>query len=370
MFFKNFQFSNLNVEEVFSLKHIMLLSFDNKKLRCINTSAHNLKLVNLLQSDHSFQSFLCNFHKDAHAEKKIRKLCMNIDNHYYEFIGFINKKWWHFFKKHNEIIILVHNITEYVKEYHYYNKNYETQLKINKTKSSFLSRLSHEFRTPLNAVIGYSDAIKHKLHGDISTPYLEYIHHIHDAGIYLLDIVNDIMDISYAENNHVSLKPSQFVILENIENIINFMQSLTVKHKIKINLHYNIERNFEIYNDLNLFKRIFINIIGNATKYCPPYTNIDISIYCEQENIKILVRDYGEGYPNLVIKNFGLPFNVDHNFLTNNQKSTGLGLAIIYTAIQAMHGKVNISNHQEGGALMHIELPLRYENNHIKAKII
>jgi two-component system sensor histidine kinase KdpD len=161
------------------------------------------------------------------------------------------------------------------------------------------------------------------------------------------------MDVSYSEHHGIHLNLTYFSPILAIDNILKFIHSLLTKQKIIINLSHDLSDDFLIYNDINVFKRIFINIIGNATKYCPHYTKVNIQISLSSDsNLLISVKDNGHGFPQTVIDNFGVPFNVGDNFLTDTNNSIGLGLSIIKTSIQAMGGTVSIYNHAEGGAAM------------------
>jgi len=356
-----------STEQLLSSASIQFVTLNIKTLLNDKVSDKQHEFVQAVNNDVIIGQAIYNIIDSLEKSNQPIDSCFYIHRKYYHISCCLAvKKQW-FFKQHPVVKIMIRDISEYVKTHRYLNRAYETQLKINKTKMAFLSRMSHEFRTPLNAVIGYSDAIKHKLYGEISKPYLEYIDNIHDAGSYLLDIVNDIMDVSYADNYDMHIKPSDFLVIPTIENLIKFMHSLLTKQKIIVNLSHNIDDEFMIFNDFNLFKRIFINIIGNATKYCPPYASLDININYNNTNrqLDIDIHDNGAGFPKSVIDNFGIPFNVDHNFLIDNQKSTGLGLSIINTAIQAMQGNVHIGNHVEGGAIININIPSYYQAERI-----
>ncbi len=324
---------------------IALFYLDIEKLKILNCNVpHDFK--NALMYDTDFQNCLYDIKNSFDMPHKIIQMSVHFDKEYYK-ISLYNHK-----KNNHVVMCLIKNITEQVKTHHTIYNAYQEQLRMNTMKTAFLSRMSHEFRTPLNAVIGFSDAIKHKLYGAVAEPYLEYIDNIHAAGNHLLDIVNDIMDVSYAENNVLHLNLSDFSPIVAIENILSFIHSLLAKQKIIVNVSHNLPDNYTIHNDFNVFKRVLINILGNAAKYCPYYTQLDIKIVLLSDDLLSLsVKDYGKGFPQNVIDNFGTPFNVGDNFLTDTNKSIGLGLSIVKSSIHAMNGTVSINNHSDSGVI-------------------
>lgn len=344
-----------SVEMLLADSDMTLLYIDMEKLEILNChTEHDFK--NALMYDDDFKNCLYDIKNSFDMLCKIIKMSVNFNKEYYK-VAFYNHK-----KNNNVVICLIKNITEQVKTHHSIYNAYQEQVRMNTMKTAFLSRMSHEFRTPLNAVIGFSDAIKHKLYGAIPEPYLEYIDNIHAAGNHLLDIVNDIMDVSYAENNILNLTLTDFSPISAIENILGFIHSLLTKQKIIVNLLHNLPDDYKIHNDFSVFKRILINILGNATKYCPYYTRLDIIVSLVSDDIlSLCIKDYGRGFPQSVIDNFGTPFNVGNNFLTDTNKSIGLGLSIVKSSVYAMNGTVSINNHSDNngisGAVIDIVIP-------------
>ncbi len=342
---------------------VSLFLIDIKKISIIFSSEnHNFK--DALLNDTHLKNSLKNIIQSLVKSQQIIQICMNINKKYYNISFYYEHKKKYFIFKRKYVYCLVNDITSKVQTHYSIQNAYEEQLRINKMKTAFLSRMSHEFRTPLNAVIGFSDAMKHKLYGNISDEYIEYVNNIHEAGSHLLDIVNDIMDISYFEHRNIVLNLTYFSPILAINNILKFIHSLLAQQKIIINLSHDLPDDFMINNDFNVFKRIFINIIGNATKYCPEYTQLDVKISLVGQYLSIYIRDYGDGFPDSVIKNFGIPFNVGDNFLTNTNSSIGLGLSIVKTAIQAMRGAITIYNHIEKGAVISFTIPIDVSNNY------
>jgi K+-sensing histidine kinase KdpD len=341
-----------NIKILLSNSDVTLFYLDIEKLEVINCNTqHDFK--NAIMYDDDFKKCLYDIKNSFDASQKIIQMSVKFNKEYYK-VSFYNhkKKSW-FQKKNNHIVMcLIKNITEQVKTHHTIYHAYQEQLRMNKMKTAFLSRMSHEFRTPLNAVIGFSDAIKHKLYGAVAEPYLEYIDNIHTAGNHLLDIVNDIMDVSYAEHNVLHLNLTDFSPIMAIENILNFIHSLLTRQKIIVKLSHDLPDNYKIHNDFNFFKRILINILGNATKYCPYCTQLDIKIsLLSDSELSLFIKDYGHGFPQSVIDNFGTPFNVGDNFLTDTNKSIGLGLSIVKSSIHAMNGTISINNHLDNGVV-------------------
>lgn len=352
----NLLYSNKNIPDdvntLLQASHIKLFYIELRNLKAIGSDVKHFN--DSLSKDIKLKECMKEIIKSLSNINNIINICININGKYYELSFHHEKKYiLNIFRK-KYVMCLMKDITHQVRNHHKMYQAYNEQLQINKMKTAFLSRMSHEFRTPLNAVIGFSDAMKHELYGNIPKHYLEYIDNIHLAGSHLLDIVNDIMDVSYHESHKINFNISDFSPITTLENILKFIHSLLARQKIIVNLSHELPNNFMLRNDLNIFKRIMINIIGNTAKYCPQYTNLDIRFSILDSNFFIHIRDYGKGFPQHVIDNFGTPFNVGNNFLIDTNKSIGLGLSIIKSSITAMNGITKIYNHQDGGAVIDI----------------
>jgi K+-sensing histidine kinase KdpD len=359
---KNYFSFHHHIQKLLNQSGIILLMLNPKDLSIINKSNAYI-FDNAMMNDDKFKESVENMITSISQSNNIIHSCVNIDKKYYHLsINCVYKKIF-FSSKKKYIICLANDITMQVKTHHITYNAYSEQLRINKMKMAFLSRMSHEFRTPLNAVIGFSDAIKHKLYGTIATPYIEYIDNINAAGNHLLDIVNDIMDVSYHETHDIHLNVTHFSPITAVHNILQFIHCLLAKQKISVNLLHDLPNDFMIRNDFNIFKRILINIIGNATKYCPEQTILDITISHSPKDLFIYIRDYGHGFCETVIDNFGVPFNVGNNFLTDTNHSIGLGLSIVKNSVQAMNGIVDIYNHPTGGAVISLQIPIDVTKN-------
>lgn len=360
-FFEQYLSVYQDIKALLTDSGVVLFLLNTKDFSLLSGDSHDL--TDMIRNDEKFQEMLKLMVSSLCEKTKTIQSCININKKYYNLsISYVKKRT--FLNHYNKYIICIGNdITDQVNTHHITLNAYHEQLRMNKMKTAFLSRMSHEFRTPLNAVIGFSDAIKHKLHGDIPDAYLEYIDNIHLAGNHLLDIVNDIMDVSLQEHTECLLHISAFSPIKAIETILQFTNCLLVKQKIIVNLHHELSDDFLIRNDLNVFKRIFINIIGNVCKYCPENTEVTIKISCINSVLYIYVDDNGFGFPRNVIDNFGVPFNIGDNFLTNTQNAIGLGLSIIKNSIQAMNGTVRIYNHHNGGAVIYIQIPCDVTHN-------
>ena len=232
----------------------------------------------------------------------------------------------------------------------------------NKAKTDFLSTMSHDIRTPMNAIIGLTAITERKLND--SKLVEENLRKITQASNHLLTLINDILDISKVESGKLSFNPQTFSIVETAENLVNLSQPMVKEKNIDFNFrigNMNIEY---IYADQLRINQIYINILSNAIKYTQPggYVNVDMR---EEESDKAncvrlvyIVDDSGIGMSPEYMATMYQPFSRQTDSRVNSIQGTGLGLAITKQMVDLMEGSIDCQSEQGRGTTFTIKLDL------------
>lgn len=230
----------------------------------------------------------------------------------------------------------------------------------NTMKSTFLATMSHEFRTPLNAIIGFSEIINEESFGSLNHPkYKEYIKDIHKSGRHLLDIINDVLDISEIEAN------KRVIIRENV-NIKEAAYQCTrtlkvIAAKRDIELEVLISENLPaLFADLRSIKQILINLLSNAIKFSHNCSKVVLIVERENRNhIKILVKDTGLGIAKKALNDITKPFFRGEEEVMISVPGTGLGLSIVNSLVEVHGGTLTIDSIEHMGTTVSVLLPIQ-----------
>ena len=232
----------------------------------------------------------------------------------------------------------------------------------NQAKTDFLSTMSHDIRTPMNAIIGLT-AIASK---NVEDPALvrENLHKINLAGNHLLTLINDILDISKVESGKLNMSPVTFSIVECAENLINISQPM-VKEK-NIDLNFRID-NFDheyLYADQLRLNQVFINLLSNAIKYTEPGGQVCVDMHEEpgetDKTVKLTysVADTGIGMTPEFMARMYQPFSRQTDSRVNTIQGTGLGLAITKQMIDLMNGTIECRSEEGKGTTFTVTLDI------------
>ena len=216
----------------------------------------------------------------------------------------------------------------------------------NKAKSQFLANMSHELRTPLNAVIGLTEMLKEDAEDDGNDDYLEPLERIHGASKHLLNLINDVLDLSKIEAGKVELYNESFSLPALLEEVADTSRTLVEQKSNKLLL--NIEPSITFVNaDVTRTKQIILNLISNAAKFCE---NGEISIGVKPKNssktklIQIDVNDSGIGMTQEQIDKLFQAFTQADASTTRKYGGTGLGLTIVQNLARLMGGDVSVKS--------------------------
>ena len=227
-----------------------------------------------------------------------------------------------------------------------------------KAKSEFLSTMSHELRTPLNAVIGFSEVIGDELFGPVGHPkYLEYAHDIHSSGIHLLDMINDILDISRIEAGRMELANEPVTFPEVVEQAIHMIEEK--RRQADITIDADLPANLPgFHGDKRAMVQVLLNLLSNAVKFTPAGGTITIRAEIgEDGGISLTVADTGVGIPAEDLSALMQPFSQAGNQAAARESGTGLGLYLVKRLVEQQEGAFAISSEEGKGVTATIRMP-------------
>ena len=230
----------------------------------------------------------------------------------------------------------------------------------NRTKSEFLANMSHELRTPLNAIIGFSEILVDRTFGDLNARQGRYADNIMTSGRHLLELINDILDLSKVEAGKMELELAKTNIKELLENSLIMIKERALKHNINLNLHISDKLvDLEIQADERKLKQIMFNLLSNAVKFTPDGGEIRVEVKQDGEELCISVLDTGIGIKPEDQERIFDTFEQVGSEDTRNQQGTGLGLALTRKLTELHGGRIWLESEGEGnGSTFTIALPL------------
>jgi two-component system cell cycle sensor histidine kinase PleC len=244
---------------------------------------------------------------------------------------------------------------------------YEKQLKEAKesaesayaSKTRFLANMSHELRTPLNAIIGFSEMIQRQLLGPMGNArYLDYIGGIRQSGEHLLDLINDILDMSKIEVGKYELYVEELNIGKIIRLAIHMVEGRAHESQIRL-VADDIPDDVQIMADRRALMQILLNLMSNAVKFTKPGGTVDVRCFRELGGVAIVVADTGIGIPKEKLSLVTLPFEQVSSEFTRNHEGSGLGLAITKDLIELHGGTLDIDSEVGVGTIVTVLLPDR-----------
>jgi signal transduction histidine kinase len=245
--------------------------------------------------------------------------------------------------------------------------------KATQAKSDFLAGMSHELRTPLNSVIGFSQVLLAKNFGELNEKQASYVSYILDSGIHLLNLINDILDISKVEAGKMELLLSKIHIKSFIENSLVMIQEKASAHNIKVAA--DVPEDFEITADERKLKQIIFNLLSNAAKFTPDGGNITVQARKVRgqgpatdprslipDYVEISVTDTGIGIPREEQKKIFDIFHQVKGGIQDKTPGTGLGLPITKGLIELHGGRILVESEGDGkGSRFVFVIPVKRE---------
>jgi two-component system cell cycle sensor histidine kinase PleC len=226
----------------------------------------------------------------------------------------------------------------------------------NQAKSSFLANMSHELRTPLNAIIGFSEVMQAEMFGPIGADkYRDYCKDIHQSGQYLLDVINDILDMSKIEAGRIRLDLEEVRLGRFLHDTMRVVSARADDKEIELNA--DIARGIRVRADQRLLKQIVLNLLSNAVKFTPEGGRITVHARASAHWVRIAIADSGIGIPRSALAKLGRPFEQVESQLTKSHQGSGLGLAIARSLTELHGGALRIRSTPGKGTMVVLRLP-------------
>jgi PAS domain S-box-containing protein len=226
------------------------------------------------------------------------------------------------------------------------------------TKSRFLANMSHELRTPLNAIIGFSDILSREMFGPLSPRYVEYSQLINDSGAMLLDLINDLLDMSKIEAGKFELYYEDVIVGDVISSCRQMLERRAEDGGVEIVTNLSSD-GLCLRADKRAFGQILLNLLSNAIKFTKPGGNITVAASASGGMLTLTVRDTGIGIAKDVLPRLARPFEQAYNDPARAHGGTGLGLALVKSLTQLHGGEFSIQSEVGHGTEVTVTLPLK-----------
>ena len=230
----------------------------------------------------------------------------------------------------------------------------------NEAKTRFLFNMSHDIRTPMNAIIGFSELLEK--HIDEKDKAIDYLGKIKSSSNFLLSLINYVLEMARIESGKLVLKKEVGCVTDLIESLIDVFEPGVKKKFITYSCETDIQHKYVIGDEIKV-REIFINIIGNSVKYTPEGGKISVSVKeepFEKENYiayRIIVEDNGIGMSKEYLPHIFEEFSREHTSTESKVTGTGLGLPIVKSLIDMMGGTIEVESQLGCGTKMNVVLP-------------
>lgn len=237
----------------------------------------------------------------------------------------------------------------------------------NRSKSAFLANMSHDIRTPMNAIIGITNLMQHE--ADLSEQMQSHIEKLQSSGTYLLNLLNNVLDMSKIESNEVVLTMEPVSLAAQISQVDSIIRPQASQHGQHFIVRTQDIQHEYLLSDSVRIRQILLNLLSNAVKYTPYGGSITLDIAelsCnipEHASFTFTISDTGHGMTPEFIQHIFEPFTRAENSVTNKIQGTGLGLAITKNIIDLMGGTIQIKSSPEHGSCFLVTLPLKIDAN-------
>lgn len=247
------------------------------------------------------------------------------------------------------------------------NAEMENALKV---KDEFLANMSHELRTPLNAILGISESLEEQMIGKLNEKQQKYVGIIKESGKHLLDLINDILDISKIEAGRMELTFHPIGVEKLCQSSLRMIKELAQKKKIQVSFKIHGEV-ATIMGDERRLKQVLVNLLSNAVKFTEENNKIGLEVkgYPQRNEVAFSVWDTGIGIAEEDLKFLFKPFVQLDAGLAREFQGTGLGLALVAQMVRLHGGSVSVKSQIGKGSMFTITLPWEAEEQNAPAKV-
>ncbi|MHB0971164.1 MAG: GAF domain-containing sensor histidine kinase [Thermoanaerobaculia bacterium] len=242
-------------------------------------------------------------------------------------------------------------------------------LAADRSKNQFLANMSHELRTPLNSVIGFSSVLLENLKHDVHPRMYKFLENIHTAGNHLLELINDILDLSKIEAGKLELRPETFDIRDTVASVERVMRGLASEANVQVNAH--VDSNVPLVRlDEGRVKQILFNLLSNAIKFSPDGGPVRVNVHAIPaaesvlglDSLQIEVADSGIGIAEEHQRQIFEEFYQTEEGRKSRRGGTGLGLSLVRNFVELHFGRVEVDSELGSGAIFTLLLPIDYDD--------
>jgi len=239
-----------------------------------------------------------------------------------------------------------------------------------KFKSDFLAKMSHEIRTPMNAIMGFTELT---LRESLPATAVEFVLAIKHAGENLLDIINDVLDISKIESGQLEIISEEYMLASLINDVINIVKPRTLDSRLRLDVYIDSSLPSAYIGDVVRIRQIMLNLMSNAIKYTNEgYVSFSIAgeeIDDDNINLIIKIEDSGRGMKKEHLETLFDEFSRFDVRLNKDNEGTGLGLAITNNFVKAMNGEISVESEYGKGSTFTVTIPQKVKNRNKLADI-
>ncbi len=239
--------------------------------------------------------------------------------------------------------------------------------KANRTKSEFLANMSHELRTPLNSIIGFSEVLEDQTFGELNVKQKKYVNNIRTSGVLLLQLINDILDLSKVESGKMELNYEEFSLPDAIKESHIIMKTQMDKKNISYKMEVDEQLSF-IKADRKKFKQIMHNILSNAVKFTPAGGKIAVTAKRADEFVEISVKDTGIGIKPEDQERIFDEFQQIDSKASREYEGTGLGLSLTRRFVVLHGGEICVESKPGKGSTFAFTIPLKLKEKSSEVK--
>jgi two-component system, sensor histidine kinase and response regulator len=251
------------------------------------------------------------------------------------------------------VFCVAHDVTDRARIEKQLREAKEEADRANTAKSEFLSRMSHELRTPLNAILGFGQLIERQS----DSTQRNRVGYILNAGRHLLNLINEVLDISRIEAGKLQLSLEPVRLADGVAEAVDLLRPLAAERQISLSVADDLEENCFVRGDRQRLKQVLLNLVTNAIKYTPAGGRVDVSYAHAAENVvRLNVCDTGRGIAADKLSRLFKPFD-RLGAEDSAVEGTGLGLALCQRLVHAMQGTIGVNSSLGDGSTFWVELP-------------
>ena len=234
-------------------------------------------------------------------------------------------------------------------------------------KTQFLHNVSHDIRTPMNAILGYSELMKNELKDNDLPRVFEHLNKLQKAGNILLSIINNVLDMARIESGHMELDENYANIEDIRQRLIEMFEDEAKKKNIHVRYTFNVEHK-HVMADVTKVEEIFVNILSNALKYTPSNGSVEVDVdelSCDEPGYMIVrtsIMDTGIGMSEEFLPSLFELFTRERNTTLSKIPGTGLGMAIVKNFVDLMNGSIEVESELGKGSTFTITIPHKIVN--------